>query len=166
MTPQLDPDPGIEYPTNTGQNPVDLDELVLLKDKVTIHAFASQIVHIQTQKMFIKGHHLNVMIQPLYLEDKVKMPIGLYVQRVYTEMKDGSQNISTVLHNGTGKPIHLAAGWLVDRIVAAKLCWMQWHHWNTRPSWPKTENWEVLMLVDSEAAARVSGAAETVDYFG
>ena len=26
--------------------------------------------------------------------------------------------------------------------------------------------WEVLMLVDSEVAARVSGAAETVDYFG
>ena len=27
-------------------------------------------------------------------------------------------------------------------------------------------SWEVLMLVDSEAAAWVSGAAETVDYFG
>ena len=26
--------------------------------------------------------------------------------------------------------------------------------------------WEVLTLVDSEVAARVSGAAETVDYFG
>ena len=26
--------------------------------------------------------------------------------------------------------------------------------------------WEVLMLVDSEAVAQVSGAAETVDYFG
>ena len=26
MTPELDPDPGIEYPTNMGQNPVDLDE--------------------------------------------------------------------------------------------------------------------------------------------
>ena len=26
--------------------------------------------------------------------------------------------------------------------------------------------WEVLMLVDSEVAVRVSGAAETVDYFG
>ena len=26
--------------------------------------------------------------------------------------------------------------------------------------------WEVLMLVDSEAAAWVSGVAETVDYFG
>ena len=23
MTPQLDPDPGIEYPTNMGQNPID-----------------------------------------------------------------------------------------------------------------------------------------------
>ena len=27
------------------------------------------------------------------------------------------------------------------------------------------ENWEVLMWFDSEAAAWVSGAAETVDYF-
>ena len=46
MTPQLHPHPGIEYPTSTGQNPVDLDEPVLLKDKVIILAFASQIVHI------------------------------------------------------------------------------------------------------------------------
>ena len=38
MTPQLDPDPGIEYPTNTGQNPVDLDELVLLKDSPSRHS--------------------------------------------------------------------------------------------------------------------------------
>ena len=28
------------------------------------------------------------------------------------------------------------------------------------------KEWEVLMLVDSEAAARVSGVAKTVDYFG
>ena len=46
MTPQLDPDPGIEYPTNMGQNPIDLDEPVLLKDKVIIPAFALQIVHV------------------------------------------------------------------------------------------------------------------------
>ena len=121
MTPQLDPDPGIEYPTNTGQNPIDLDKPVLLKDKVTILAFASQIVHVRTQKTFMKGHHLNVMVQPLYQEDKAKLPVGLYVQRVYTEMKDGSQNVSMVLHYGTGKPIHLTARWLVGRIVAANL---------------------------------------------
>ena len=80
MTPQLDPDPGIEYPTNTGQNPVDLDEPVLLKEKVIIPAFASQIVHIRTQKTFMKGHCLNVMVQPPYPEDKAKLPVGLYVQ--------------------------------------------------------------------------------------
>ena len=121
MTSQLDPDPGIEYPTNTGQNPIDLDELVLLKDKVTIPAFALQIVHVRTQKMFMKGHRLNVMVQPPYPEDKAKLPMGLYVQRVYTEMKDGSQNISAVLRNGTGKPMHLTARWLVGRILAANL---------------------------------------------
>ena len=46
MTPQLDADPGIEYPTKTGENPINLDEPVLLKDKVIILAFASQIVHV------------------------------------------------------------------------------------------------------------------------
>ena len=121
MTPELDTDPGIEYPTNTGQNPLNLDEPVLLKDKVTIPAFALQIVHIQTQKTFMKGHCLNVMVQLPYPEDRAKLPVGLYVQRVYTKMKDGSQNVSTVLRNGTGKPMHLTARRLVGHIVAANL---------------------------------------------
>ena len=34
-------------------------------------------------------------------------------------MKDRSQNVSTVLRNGIGKPMHLAARQLVGRIVAA-----------------------------------------------
>ena len=119
MTPEVDSAKGIEYPTNTGQDPTDLDEPVLLKDKVTILAFALQIVHIWTQKTFMKGHCLNVMVQLLYPEERAKLPIGLYVQWVYTGMKDGSQNVSTVLRNGTGKPMHLTAGQLVGRIVAA-----------------------------------------------
>ena len=41
MTPQLDQDSNVEYPTNTGQDPTDLDEPVLLKDRVIIPAFAS-----------------------------------------------------------------------------------------------------------------------------
>ena len=61
------------------------------------------------------------MVQPPYPEDKAKLPVGLYIQWVYTEMKDGSQNISTVLCNGTGKPMHLTAGPLVGHIVAANL---------------------------------------------
>ena len=121
MTPKLNADPGTEYPTNTGQNPVDLDKPVLLKDKVIIPAFASQIVHIWTQKTFMKGHRLNVMVQPPYQEDKAKLPVGLYVQQVYTEMKHGSQNVSTVLCNGTEKTMHLTARRLLGRIIAAKL---------------------------------------------
>ena len=46
MMPEVDVDEGIEYPTNTGQNPTDLDEPVLLKVKVKIPVFTSQIVHV------------------------------------------------------------------------------------------------------------------------
>ena len=106
MNPELDTDQGIEYPTNTGQNPIHLDEPVLLKDKVTILAFTSQIVHIRTQKMFMKGHCLNVMVQPPYPEDRAKLPVGLYIQRVYTEMKDGSQNVSTAPRSQTAGGPH------------------------------------------------------------
>ena len=80
MTPQLDQDSNIEYPTNMGQDPTDLDETVLLKDRVIIPAFASQIVHVRTQRTFMKGHHLNIMVQLPYPEDKAKLPVRLYVQ--------------------------------------------------------------------------------------
>ena len=76
MTPQLNVDPGIEYPTNMGPNTIDLGEPVLLKDKVIIPAFTSQIAHVQTQKTFMKGYCLNVMVQPLYLEEKGKTTRG------------------------------------------------------------------------------------------
>ena len=40
---QLNPeDYGMTLPTNTGENPTDLDELVLLKNKATIPAFESR----------------------------------------------------------------------------------------------------------------------------
>ena len=112
MTPQLDQDSNVKYPTNMGQDPTDLDEPVLLKHRVIIPAFASWIVHVGTQRTFMKGHRLNVMVQPPYPEDKAKLPLGPYVQRVYTKLKDGSRNVSTVLRNGTGKPMHLTARWL------------------------------------------------------
>ena len=61
---------GTEYPTNTGQDPMDLDEQVILTDKVTVPAFSSQIIKVRTKKTYMKGHGLNVMIQPPYPEDK------------------------------------------------------------------------------------------------
>ena len=86
-----------KYPTNTGQNPMDLDEQLILTDKVTIPAFSSQIIRVRTKKTYMIGHRLNVMMQPPYPEDKANLPVGLYIQRVYSDLKDGSQNLSTVV---------------------------------------------------------------------
>ena len=117
--PGIDNKDGVKYPTNTGQNPMDLDEPIILTEKVIIPAFVSQIVKAHTKKTFMQGHWLNVMVQPPYLENEARLPVGLYVQRVYMELKDGSQSVSTVLRNRMGKPIHLASGRLIGRIIAA-----------------------------------------------
>ena len=106
---------GTKYPTNTGQDPMDLDEPVLLDKKVSIPAFTSKIVLARTKEMFMLGRCLNVMVQPPYLEDHAKLPVGLYIQRVYTELHNGTQGLSM----RTGKPINLAAGRLVGQVVAA-----------------------------------------------
>ena len=67
---QLNPeDYGMTLPTNTGENPTDLDELVLLKNKVTIPAFESIILHCRTCKMMMMGYKLHVMTQATYPED-------------------------------------------------------------------------------------------------
>ena len=69
-----------KYPTNTGQNPMDLDEQLILTDKVTVPAFSSQIIRVRTKKTHMIGHQLNVMMQPPYPKDKANLPVGLYIQ--------------------------------------------------------------------------------------
>ena len=59
------------------------------------------------------------MTQVPYPEDKADLPNGLYVMRTYTELKDGSRNVSLVLRNLTAWPIYLARGWLISRVVTA-----------------------------------------------
>ena len=67
---QLNPeDYGMTLPTNMGENPTDLDELVLLKNKATILAFESIILHCHTRKMMMMGYKLHVMTQATYPED-------------------------------------------------------------------------------------------------
>ena len=114
-------DPNAKYPTNTGQNPSDLDEVVLLRGKYSVPAFTSVIVHGQTKKTFMLGQWLNVMIQAPYAEDEAHLPVGLYVQRVYMEHKEGSRNVSFVMHNGTSRPVHLSGGRIIARVVAANV---------------------------------------------
>ena len=71
-----DNEDGVKYPTNTGQNPMDLDEPILLTEKVIIPAFVSQIVKARMKKTFMQGHWLNVMVQSPYPEDEARLPVG------------------------------------------------------------------------------------------
>ena len=85
------------FPTNTTEDPLDLDEKVLLTDKCTIPGFQSIVAHGRTQKTMMMGNRLNVMMQAPYPEDKADLPNGLYIMRTYTELKDGSRNVSLML---------------------------------------------------------------------
>ena len=119
---QLNPeDYGMPMPTNTGKNPTDLDELVLLKNKATIPAFESIILHCRTRRTMMMGYKLHVMTQASYLEDRANLPNGVYVVKTYTELHDGSRNVSVVLGNLTGKPVHLPAGRPVAQVVATNV---------------------------------------------
>ena len=59
------------------------------------------------------------MTQALYPEDEAALPNGLYVMRAYTELKDGSRNVSVIIRNATAKPIHVAGGRIIGRVIAA-----------------------------------------------
>ena len=106
-------------PTNTGKNPTDLDELVLLKNKATIPAFESIILHCRTRRTMMMGYKLHIMTQASYLEDRANLPNGIYVVKNFTELHDGSLSVSVVLRNLTGKPVHLPAGRPVAWVLAA-----------------------------------------------
>ena len=117
---QLDPSNiGVTMPMNTGQNPIDLDETVLLKNKTTILAFETVILHCHTKRTMMMGYQLHVMTQATYLEDQANLPNRVYVVKTYSELHDRSRSVSVVLRNLMGKPVHLAAGRAVARVVTA-----------------------------------------------
>ena len=109
---------GVDYLTNTAQDPTDLDEKVLLTDKCIIPGFQSLIIQGRTQSMMMIGHRLNIMTQVPYPDDNADLPNRLYVMRTYTELKDGSQSVTMVLQNLTTQPIHLARGHVIGLVVA------------------------------------------------
>ena len=62
-------------PTNTNQNPLDLNEKVLLKNKCTIPRFESVVVWGGTHRTMMMGYRLNVMTQAPYIEDRANLPL-------------------------------------------------------------------------------------------
>ena len=67
------------------------------------------------------GYRLNVMTQAPYVEDRANLPVGVYVIPTYSELRDGSRSAAIVLHNLTGKPVHLQAGRVIARVLAANV---------------------------------------------
>ena len=67
------------------------------------------------------GYRLNIMTQTPYIEDKTNLPVGVYVVLTYSELRDGSHSVAVVLHNLTGKLVHLQAGCVITWIVAANV---------------------------------------------
>ena len=106
-------------PTNTNQDPLSLDEKVLLKNKCMIPGFESIVVHGWTHQTMMMGYRLNVMTQSPYPEDRANLLVGVYVIPTYSELQDGSRSVAMVLHNLMGKPVHLQAGRVIARVLAA-----------------------------------------------
>ena len=89
--------PAEPMPTNTNQNPLDLDKKVSLKSKCTIPGYESIVVRGKTHQTMMMGYRLNIMTQSPYLEDRANLPVGVYVIPTYSELRDGSQTVTVVL---------------------------------------------------------------------
>ena len=113
--------PAGPMPTNTNQNPLDLNEKVFLKNKCTVPGFESVVVWVRTHHMMMMGYCLNVMTQAPYIEDQANLPVGVYVIPTYSELRDGSWSVAIVLCNLTGKPVHLQAGQVIAWVLAANI---------------------------------------------
>ena len=106
------------FPTNTRQDPTDLNEVVKLSKPMVVPTFGSTIVKGLTAKTIIMGHHLHVMTQVPYPEDEANLPVRLYVLCNYCEMKDSSW----LVYFGSQK-------WdlLADMFVGGMTCQMSGH---------------------------------------
>ena len=113
----LEPEGG--FPTNTGKNPIDLDETVSLTSKCVAPPFELVIRHGRTQRTMMMDHRLNIMTQAPYPDDMAALPNGIYITRAYTDMKPGSRQVSVIIRNMTSRPIHLPQGKNVTHVVAS-----------------------------------------------
>ena len=113
----LEPEGG--FPTNTGKNPIDLDETVSLTSKCVAPPFESVVMHGRTQGTMMTDHRLNVMTQAPYPDDMAALPNGIYITRAYTDLKPGSRQVSVIIRNMTSRPIHLPQGKIVACVVAS-----------------------------------------------
>ena len=113
--------PDEPFETNTHQDPTDLDKLVKLMKLVVIPTFGLCIMKGHTEEMMMMDQKLKVITQAPYPEDNANLPVGMYVLRNYTKMKDGGQIVHLVLRNGTSCPIRISGGWVIRKVISANL---------------------------------------------
>ena len=113
--------PTESMPTNTNQDPLDLNEKVFLKNKCTIPRFESTVVRARSHRTMMMGYRLNIITQAPYIEDQANLPVGVYMIPTYSELRDGSRSVAIVLFNLTGKPVHLAASRVITRVLTANV---------------------------------------------
>ena len=80
-------------------DPIEYDKVVTTKDTKMIDAFSSHIIHVRTRNACMDVR-LSVMTQDLCAEDG-SLPQGLTIQNVYTEMHNGSKNVTIIVRNST-----------------------------------------------------------------
>ena len=93
------------------------DEVVTTKDTEAIDTFRSCIIHARMRNTY-KGAGLNVMTQAIHAEDG-SLPQGLTIKNAYTEMCNGSKNVTIVVRNSMVYPQTLRKKIPVVRAVVA-----------------------------------------------
>ena len=143
--------------TDVATQPLDIrsfNEAVKLKDKVTIQPFETSIVKAKTDTI-MTGGRLHIFIHSLDARNN-KLPNGLEVSVMYTDLKRGSKSIPVVLRSMTGSGITLNKG--------DKVTWVQ-----TANKMPKTNlHPSTLEALDEEQGSsrrlltRVEGQAKVL----
>ena len=98
-------------------DPTEYDKVVTTKEKEMIDAFLSHIIHVRTQ-IACTSVRLNVMTQTLHPEDG-SLPQGLTIQNTYTEIHNGSRNVTIEVRNSMVYPQTLRKRIPVTRAVGA-----------------------------------------------
>ena len=95
----------------------DYDEMVFIQNVETIEAFSSCAVQVRVKRAHTSGH-INAMTQALWAGDS-SLLLGLTLQNMYMELRQGSKNAVVVVRNSTPYLQTLHKNTLVARAVVA-----------------------------------------------
>ena len=117
-------------------DPSEHNEVVNTKDTETIDAFSSHIIYVKMWTAYT-GSGLNMMTHTLCAEDG-SLPQALTIQKAYTELHNGSKNVTVLVRNSMAYPQTLRKKTPVVRAVVATCM-------------PEPPTWTIVMEALDEA---------------